>query len=147
MAATIDQHQRAIDAQVAQVEEIQSRFAEVRVGAGGQVPGGRAHERRRLRQEVTEVGLARLQDGLRRKRRHRVGETLGVLPDAAARDDDLFQLRLVVRRAFFRAALLGLDRGSSQQTRDADEEIPRKSLARTHGGLPAIRFPSPAASC
>jgi hypothetical protein len=77
----VDEHQRAIHAEVAQVEQIEAHLAETRVGARGHVSRDRANQGRRLREEVGEVGLAGFRQRLGGERRHRIREALRVLPD------------------------------------------------------------------
>ena len=104
VAASVDQHERAVGAEVAQVEQFEARLAELGIGAGRQVTRERAHQRRALDQEVGDVRAAGLHDRLRRDRHDRIGEVGLRARDARAGDHDLLETGLARGR---RPGLLG----------------------------------------
>ena len=93
MASAVDQRQRAIDAQVAQVQLVQSDLAELpgrhRVAAAAPRAVARSDQRRHAQQEVGDVGVARFLDVARVGRDDRVGRLVIGPRDAAAGNDDL----------------------------------------------------------
>ncbi len=89
MATAIDQHQRALRAQIAQIEQIEAGCADPRIVARIVAGRRRALQRRIAGQEIGQVRRAGLLDRCRGQRNDRTGRVeIGRLADAATGDDD-----------------------------------------------------------
>ncbi len=89
MAPPVDEHERAVGAEVAQVEQVEPGFAEIGVRPAGQVARPRTDQRRALHEEIGEAGLPRLFDRRRRIGCDRIGEIEFGPRDARSGDDDV----------------------------------------------------------
>ncbi len=91
MAPAVDQHQRAVGAQVAQVQLVQPGLAEraiCPVAARGLRTVARTAQRGHAQQEIGQVGIARFLDAGRVKRNNRVWRLVIGAGDARAGNDD-----------------------------------------------------------
>ncbi len=96
MSTAVYQHECPVDAEIAQVQQVQAGIARpYHLVSGGVIAGGRVHQRRALRQQVHEVRVAGLLDVLRFVAHDGIRRVALWSGYARARDDDGFQFAVL----------------------------------------------------